>query len=162
MGKELVSHRASEPPPTTTLRRSGSHSQQAWGSCLKLTWPSRTAPSTSASCLPSCRRTESPAFLGGESSRSHRTTVGTEACWKLARLCRRQEQLAWFGMLPGVHKFTSTVCGCVPMPWVTRSCVQTHTPLPGCTPICVSYIRDCGCTVLLPEQARVALMGEGV
>lgn len=82
-------------------------------SCPELTWPSQTAPSTSASCLPSCRRTESPAFLGGESSRSHRTTVGTEACWKLACLCRRQGQLAWFWTLPGVHKFTSTVCGCV-------------------------------------------------
>lgn len=43
-----------------------------------LTWPSRTAPSTSSSCPPSCRKTGSPASLASESDRSRRTTAGRQ------------------------------------------------------------------------------------
>lgn len=47
-----------------------------WPQQLPLTWPSQTAPSTCASCPPSCRRTGSPASPGGGSGRSRRTTAG--------------------------------------------------------------------------------------
>lgn len=44
--------------------------------CPVLTLPSQTAPSTSSSSPPSCRRTGSPAFPEGGSGRSHTTTAG--------------------------------------------------------------------------------------
>lgn len=57
--------------------------------------------------------------------------VGTGAFW----------QLAWFWILPGVHKFFHwlSVCICMCL-CIACSCVYTHTLLPGCMPVCACIL----------------------
>lgn len=141
----------------------GSWIKPTWGSAaaaLELTWPSQTVPSISASCPLSCRKTGSPAFLGGGLDRSRRTTAGGDG----------GPARNWHGLgLEDTHARVSRppvptpACTCMVHPCLCLHVhTHVHTPLTRC-PGPLSYpLRGVPSTELSAGSARaVSKAGAG-